>query len=158
MKDITLTGLSAVLISTAIAGIMTSAFKTEAIELFDKNSTAIAQASIPIASGSFVTAEKDHPTKGAAKIIELEGKRYLEIDESFTTVEGPDVQVVMYRGSTVPVNIEEKEYITIAPLQSFEGTQKYELPEDLSLDEYQSVAVWCRKFNVTFGYASLEQE
>ena len=115
-------------------------------------------ASTPIASGSFVTAEKDHPTEGGAKIVERDGKRYLEIDESFTTVEGPDVLVVMYRDSTVPVNLEEENYLTIAPLQSFSGTQRYELPEELSLDEYQAVAVWCREFNVTFGYASLEQE
>ncbi len=154
MNNIALACFSAVLIATAVGAV-----KTEATKPPNNNKVyVLAEASTPIASGSFVTAEKDHPTEGGAKIVERDGKRYLEIDESFTTVEGPDVLVVMYRDSTVPVNLEEENYLTIAPLQSFSGTQRYELPEELSLDEYQAVAVWCREFNVTFGYASLEQE
>ena len=154
MNNIALACFSTVLVTTAIGAV-----KTEATKPPNSNKVyVIAEASTAIASGSFVTVEQDHPTEGGARIVEEDGKRYLEIDESFTTAEGPDVQVVMYKDSDVPVNLEEENYLTIAPLQSFSGTQRYELPEELSLDEYQAVAVWCREFNVTFGYASLEQE
>lgn len=46
-----------------------------------------------IASGSFVTTEQDHPTKGIAKIVNLNGKGYLELNRAFTTASGPKVKV-----------------------------------------------------------------
>ena len=108
-----------------------------------------------LAQGQFVTVEQNHPTEGQAVITEENGKRYLTFDDNFTTARGPKVKVVLHRNASVPVNIEENDYITIAPLESFDGTQKYLLPDNLNLDEYQSVAIWCEQFNVTFGYAAL---
>ena len=106
-------------------------------------------------SGNFVTTEQDHPTTGPAKIITENGKRYLELDKAFSTATGPDVNIILHRRNQVPVNVSEEDYITLAPLQSFQGKQRYAIPDSLNLDNYQSVAIWCRKFNVTFGYASL---
>lgn len=108
-----------------------------------------------IAGGSFVTVEQNHPTEGIAQIVEENGQRYLKFDAEFTTARGPDVNVVMHRNSSVPVNLQEENYVTLAPLESFDGAQQYLIPEELNLDEYQSVAIWCREFNVTFGYAAL---
>ncbi|MGB3532668.1 MAG: DM13 domain-containing protein [Microcoleaceae cyanobacterium] len=108
-----------------------------------------------IASGSFVTVEQDHPTEGTAQIITENGKRYLEFDQAFTTAQGPDVLIIMHRDSTIPVNVEEADYITLAPLTSFDGAQRYEIPENVNPSDFKSVGIWCREFNVTFGYASL---
>ena len=107
-----------------------------------------------LSQGDFVTVEQDHPTEGKATIVEENGQRYLQFDEEFTTAEGPAVKVVLHRNNSVPVNLQEENYITIAPLQSFDGTQKYLIPEDVDLEQYQSVAIWCEQFNVTFGYAA----
>ncbi|MDJ0575497.1 MAG: DM13 domain-containing protein [Xenococcaceae cyanobacterium MO_234.B1] len=108
-----------------------------------------------VSSGNFVTVEQDHPTAGKATIIEENGQKYLEFDADFTTARGPAVKVVLHRNNSVPVNLREEEYITIASLQSFDGKQRYTLPADIDLDKYQSVAIWCQRFNVTFGYADL---
>lgn len=108
-----------------------------------------------LASGSFLTVEQDHPTEGTARIINENGKRYLEFDGAFTTAQGPDVNVILHRNNSIPVNVKEGEYITLAALQSFEGSQRYLLPDDLDIGEFKSVGIWCREFNVTFGYASL---
>lgn len=108
-----------------------------------------------IAGGNFVTVEQNHPTEGQAQIVEENGQRYLKFDSEFTTARGPDVNVVMHRNNSVPVNLQEENYVTLAPLESFDGAQQYLIPEDFNLDEYQSVAIWCREFNVTFGYAAL---
>ncbi|ERN42106.1 Electron transfer DM13 [Rubidibacter lacunae KORDI 51-2] len=115
----------------------------------------LAQNTNLIASGTFVTTEQDHPTKGTARIVLENNRRVLVFDSGFTTAEGPDVQVVLYRGTSVPVNLEASRYVTLAALQSFEGTQRYVLPNDLDLDDFSAVAIWCRAFNVTFGYATL---
>ena len=108
-----------------------------------------------ITQGNFVTVEQDHPTEGQAQIVEENGTRYLKFDANFTTARGPDVNVVLHRNSSVPVNLQEENYLTLAPLQSFDGAQQYLIPNELNLDEYQSVAIWCKEFNVTFGYATL---
>lgn len=108
-----------------------------------------------LAQGQFTTVEQNHPTEGKAIITEENGQRYLTFDDDFTTARGPRVRVVLYRNSTVPVNLEEENYLAIAPLESFDGTQKYLIPEEINLEDYQSVAIWCEEFNVTFGYAAL---
>jgi hypothetical protein len=51
--------------------------------------------------------------------------------------------------------IAEGDYALIAPLKSFNGKQRYVIPKDIQIDNYQSIAVWCRKFNATFGFAPL---
>ena len=114
----------------------------------------IAINSIPT-SGDFVTVDQGHPTTGTARIIIENGQRYLEFDQAFGTANGPDVLVVLHRDTVVPVSIDEADYITLAPLQSFNGAQRYAIPADVNLDEYNSAAIWCRQFNVTFGYAAL---
>ncbi|MGK7875523.1 MAG: DM13 domain-containing protein [Xenococcaceae cyanobacterium] len=106
-------------------------------------------------SGTFVTTEQDHPTTGTGRIVNENGQRYVEFDSAFRTASGPDVQVILHRSDVVPVKVSEPDYVTLAPLKSFNGAQRYEIPASLNLDEFKSVAIWCRKFNVTFGYASL---
>ncbi|PSN14627.1 electron transfer flavoprotein [filamentous cyanobacterium CCP5] len=107
------------------------------------------------AVGQFVTVEQDHPTTGTAQVVMANGQRYLVFDEAFGTATGPDVEVILYRGASVPVSIAEADYVTIAPLQSFDGAQRYLIPADLNLDSFAAVGIWCRQFNVTFGYAPL---
>ncbi|WP_026733855.1 DM13 domain-containing protein [Fischerella sp. PCC 9605] len=118
--------------------------------------TPVAQSSTANVSqtGSFVRAEQ--PTQGNVKVLTENGKRYLEFDGSFKTNQGPDLFVILYRNGTVPVSgIKEKDYVSIARLQKTSGTQRYAVPDNVKLTDYQSVAIWCRKFNATFGYASL---
>ena len=94
-------------------------------------------------------------TTGTARIVEKNGQRLLEFDGAFDTARGPAVEVVLYRGSSVPVSLAEGDYISIGDLKSFEGSQGYRLPADINLDDYGAVAIWCEEFNVTFGYAAL---
>lgn len=154
MKRFIFGTLSLLLLSSAAPAALASelALKPEAerqeFQLTQTPSTLIAQ-------GTFVTVEQDHPTQGTAQIIEENGQRYLVFDRAFTTARGPDVQVILYRGSQVPVNLAEEDYVTLAPLQSFDGEQRYAIPADFDLSEFESVGIWCRQFNVTFGYAAL---
>ena len=61
------------------------------------------------------------------------------------------------QNSSVPANIKEGNYITLQAIKSFKGAQVYEIPEDINLDEFKSVGIWCEEFNATFGYASLQK-
>lgn len=153
MKSVLLSSLSILLVSSqvAIAQETSIAKPSSAPEVIAETSE-----SNLIASGSFVTTEQDHPTSGMATVVEENGQRYLVFDDNFTTAEGPDVQVVLHRNSPVPVQLDEENYVTIAPLQSTDGKQRYVLPEDINLEAFQAVSIWCRQFNVSFGYAAFE--
>lgn len=107
------------------------------------------------ASGTFVDAE--HPTKGKVNIITENGKKYIQFDNQFKSDSGPDLFVILHKDDKLPITgIKEADYVSIAPLKSTSGVQKYEIPENVDLENFKSVAIWCRKFNATFGYAVLK--
>ncbi|GBO52597.1 hypothetical protein APA_266 [Pseudanabaena sp. lw0831] len=112
-------------------------------------------------SGSFISAE--HTTNGKASIVQENGTYFIELNEGFKTSEnGPDLFVVLHRSPNIlniskppDFAIAEGDYALIAPLKSFNGKQRYEIPKNVQPDSYKSVAIWCRKFNATFGFAPL---
>lgn len=112
-------------------------------------------------SGSFVSGE--HPTQGTVRIITDKGASYLELDQAFKTFDmGPDLHVILHRsddvlGSTTPPSypLKKQDYIILGHLQKFSGAQRYPIADNINLADYKSAAVWCRKFNATFGTAKL---
>ena len=112
--------------------------------------------------GSFVSGE--HPTQGNVRIISEEAQTFIELDSNFETSEmGPDLVVILHRssdviGSTNPpaYPLQEEDYVVVAPLTQFSGMQKYAIPEGINVVDYKSVAIWCRKFNATFGAAVIQ--
>ncbi|BAY86435.1 hypothetical protein NIES267_59430 [Calothrix parasitica NIES-267] len=107
------------------------------------------------ASGVFIDAE--HPTKGTASIITENGKKYIQFDDKFKSDNGPDLFVILHKDDKLPITgIKEADYVSIAALKSTNGSQKYEIPENVDLANFKSVAIWCREFNATFGYAVLK--
>lgn len=124
--------------------------KTEAATSLN-DSVLVAQAET---TNEFVTLNKN-TTTGAINIVEEDGKQYIEFADDFQTTKGPDLEIILHKGPAVPLNIEEKDYVTIAPIQDLSGTQRYLVPEDINLNNFASVAVWCKQFNITFGYVQL---
>ncbi len=101
-------------------------------------------------TGAFVGV--DHPTLGNAHVITNEGKNYLVLDDAFQSDDGPDLFVLLHR-SQVPQSYAETDYVSLGRLQNVKGMQVYEIPADVDLSTFKSAVVWCREFNVTFGYA-----
>jgi hypothetical protein len=107
-------------------------------------------------AGRFVKAE--HPTQGTAMLVTEAGKSYLTFDKTFKTDSGPDLYVILYRTSQPPIQgIKEQNYVSVAKLQKVSGAQRYAIPQTVKPENFSSVAIWCRKFNATFGYASLSK-
>ncbi|NMF58130.1 DM13 domain-containing protein [Pseudanabaena yagii] len=112
-------------------------------------------------TGNFVNGE--HPTSGKANLVYENGTYFVELDQTFQTSDkGPDLFVILHRSPDVLKTtkppyfaIAEGDYIVVAPLKSFNGKQRYAVPKDIQPDQYQSIAIWCRQFNATFGAASL---
>jgi hypothetical protein len=114
--------------------------------------------STALASGTFVAAEK--PTIGTARIVVGDdGTRYLELSPNFSTSnQGPDLHVLLDPSSTPPRTYSPQQtgrYITLGGLRSYTGAQRYPIPNSVNLSNFQSVVIWCRMANATFGYAPL---
>ena len=114
-----------------------------------------------IKSGTFIAGE--HDTTGGVRIFTIDGKTYLELDKGFTTSYlGPDLYVILHRSDDVLATtsppaypIKKGDYATIARLQKYRGSQRYLIPKNINLENYQSAVIWCRQFNATFGTAKL---
>ena len=103
-------------------------------------------------SGQFVTAE--HETQGSARIVTENGQRYLEFDSAFRSDNRPDLFVLLHRQGR-PTRYQGGDFVRLGRLQSTKGTQRYAIPDNVSLSEFNSAVIWCRAFNATFGFAPL---
>ncbi len=104
------------------------------------------------AGSTFVAVSSD--TVGGVSIVEENGKRYLEFDDTFSTDDGPDLFVLLHKEAT-PQSYSSEKFVNLGDLQSISGSQRYEIPEDVSINDFKSAVIWCRQFNVTFGVAEI---
>lgn len=98
-----------------------------------------------------------HETKGTAAVYRLnEGKRVLRLS-GFHTSNGPDVHVYLVKAQDAPDNetVKKAGFVDLGSLKANQGDQNYELPADADLREYRAVTIWCKRFGVNFGTASL---
>ena len=107
---------------------------------------------IQLKSGSFIGVA--HSTSGTATIFSQDGQRHLELGRDFSTDSGPDLFVLLHRSPT-PESYRREDYVSLGRLQQSHGSQRYLIPADVDLENFNSVVIWCRRFNVTFGYAPL---
>jgi Electron transfer DM13 len=118
-------------------------------------------AAVTLKSGQFVRGEQ--ATRGGASIVTKNGRSFLQLNSAFkTSSQGPDLVVVLHRsgnvlGTTQAPNYALKggDYVVLSRLKKYSGAQSYAIPANINLANYRSAAIWCRKFNATFGVARL---
>jgi hypothetical protein len=122
------------------------------------SSTPSPTAPVALASGTFTSHE--HNTSGTATIIENpDGTRVLAI-ENLDTSNGPDVHVWLSASDVVEgrdgwYTAGGAEFVDLGLIKGNLGNQVYDIPADVNLDNYRSVALWCVQFSVSFGAAQL---
>lgn len=90
-----------------------------------------------------------HVTTGGVTIVKRNGGVFVELATDFSLDGAPDP--VLGFGK-------DGEYVTasqFSALENISGAQSYKLPEDLDPASYDTVYVWCEKFSVPLGVASL---
>jgi hypothetical protein len=98
-----------------------------------------------------------HETKGAATVHQLaDGKRILRLS-NFETSNGPDVHVYLVAAEVAKDNATVKQagFIDLGSLKGNKGDQNYEIPANADLNKFKSVSIWCARFGVNFGAATL---
>lgn len=101
--------------------------------------------------GSFM-GESRYSTEGRAVVLgNGTGQRFLRF-EDFETNNGPDLNVYLVNSSDDGVS----DFVDLGDLKGNIGDQNYEIPPEVDLANYDRVVIWCVRFGVGFGSASLE--
>lgn len=114
-----------------------------------------------LAQGTFISHE--HSTTGTVVIFEnSDGTRTLRIDDLNTT-NGPQLEVWLTDAPVIDgvdgwSVFDDGKYVNLGALKGNIGSQNYEIPSDVNLDEFTSVSIWCARFFVSFGAAELIKE
>ncbi len=107
-----------------------------------------------IEAGAFVTGA--HDTTGTATIYKLDdGSRILRLT-NFSTSNGPKVHVILTDHAVTGNDVEDAKSIDLGDLKGNTGNQNYEIPANVNLDDVKAVAIYCERFHVDFGSATLK--
>ncbi len=113
------------------------------------------QESEVVSMGQFVS--QAHETKGAAEIVTVDGKQYLQLKD-FHTSNGPDVRVYLVKSTNPDAGeVLKAGFLDLGTIKGNIGSQSYEIPQGTMLDDYGVVSIWCKRFAVGFGAAKLAQ-
>ena len=104
---------------------------------------------------------KVHNTSGRATIYrEADGRLILRLT-NFKTSNGPDVHVVLIAAKDADDDANflksSTERVELGTLKGNEGDQNYEIPPGTDLKKFQTVSIYCERFNANFGAAPLEK-
>ncbi len=102
---------------------------------------------------------KVHNTSGRATIYqEKDGKLVLRLTR-FKTSNGPDVHVVLIavKDADDDANFLKSgtDRVELGALKGNEGDQNYDIPAGTDLAKFQTVSIYCERFNANFGAAPL---
>ena len=97
----------------------------------------------------------NYMTSGAAMLENKDGKHFVVFGDDFTTPNGPDLVVYLTKNTGPSTRQDVRDGIQLAPLKSVMGKQVYEIPEGVDVNQFNSVTIHCRAFNVPWSYAPL---
>lgn len=104
---------------------------------------------------------KVHSTSGRATIYQQEDGSLLLRLTNFKTSNGPDVHVILIavKDADDDANFLKSgvERVELGPLKGNQGDQNYQIPSGTDLSKFQTVSIYCERFNANFGAAPLEK-
>jgi hypothetical protein len=111
-----------------------------------------------IATGSLISHE--HESSGDVRLVRLADGRVQLTLEELATSDGPDLRVWLtnqpvIEGSAGWFVFDDDRYVELGPLKANHGNQVYDVPAGTDLTGLTSVTIWCVRFSVSFGAATL---
>lgn len=111
-----------------------------------------------LARGTLISHE--HETSGTVVVLALaDGRRVLRLQD-LRTSNGPDVKVWLSDAEVRPGSdgwrvFDDGRYADLGSLKGNVGNQNYVIPADVDLATLSSLSLWCDRFDVSFGAATL---
>src|SRR5579863_6693224 len=104
---------------------------------------------------------KVHSTSGRATIYQEEDGKLVLRMTNFKTSNGPDVHVILIAAKDADDDANflksSTDRVELGKLKGNEGDQNYEIPAGTDLSRFQTVSIYCERFNANFGAAPLEK-
>jgi Electron transfer DM13 len=104
---------------------------------------------------------KVHSTSGRATIYQEEGRKRILRLTDFKTSNGPDVHVILIAAKDADDDANflksGTERVELGKLKGNEGDQNYDIPSGTDLNKFQTVSIYCERFDANFGAAPLEK-
>ncbi len=111
-----------------------------------------------VAQGQFI--ERESKGEGVVFLVINEEGRWLEFNEDFKTGRAPDLRVYLSPVAASELTAETIEggmSVFLAELESRKGSQRYQIPENIDLTRFRSVAVHCLKYSKLYTAADLQK-
>ncbi len=127
-------------------------FITERVDEKMSDITAVpglAPAEPELVSQGMFTGLAGHSGRGTTKLISVNGKYYLRLEDDFQVTNGPDLFVYFGKDGAYAADAR------LGSLKGNEGGQNYEIPAGIDPSAYSEVWIWCRAFSVPFAKAEL---
>ena len=101
-----------------------------------------------------------HPTGGTATIYRMEDGGLMLRFTNFRTSNGPNVHVYLVAADDAKESgtVQTAGFFDLGPIKGNIGDQNYALGSDVDLSKYRAVSIWCQRFSVNFGAASLKPD
>jgi hypothetical protein len=92
---------------------------------------------------------------GKGKVSVYQRTVFLEPD--FEVGPGPAYHVYLVPKRTIRSSSDMTDvmYVDLGRLRSFQGSQRYQIPDGVNLKDYPSVIIWCERFGVLISPADL---
>ncbi len=110
-----------------------------------------------VATGTFIHANPNDPVhRGEGGVKVFEQTVFLESD--FEVGPGPAFRVYLVPKEMIRASADVRGlmYVDLGPLRAFKGSQRYEIPDGVTLADFPSVVIWCERFSVLISPADLD--
>ncbi|MEK6909223.1 MAG: DM13 domain-containing protein [Nanoarchaeota archaeon] len=103
---------------------------------------------VEILSGELVPSA--HDVSGRVAVYDDNGRKILRF-ENLETVNGPDLFIYL------ATDVNSDDFVNLGKIKATKGNVNYEILNDVDLEKYDTVLIWCDAFNVLFSYAELKK-
>lgn len=81
----------------------------------------------------------------------------MQLDEDFKTKSAPDLKLFLSKKQPEAINgrnaIDDSAFL--AKLNSTKGAQEYKIPDDVNIEDYNTIILHCQRFSKLWGASTL---
>jgi len=112
-----------------------------------------------LARGNFVQIDALHGGEGTATIYQApDSTRFVRLDP-FSVTDSPDLRVALAANPAprMPADLTSSGFIDLGQLESNTGPQNIDIPLNVRLEQFESVVIYDKQFNIIFTTATLQR-
>ncbi len=91
--------------------------------------------------------------EGEWRIIQKEGKHFIQLLENFDAKEGPDVKIFLSKQKQTAITGDNATHdaVFISLVDTFEGSSEYEVPANIKVEDFKTLVFHCEAYNKLWG-------